>query len=276
MMGDFSKDMGMLASGLGLSNPNSGNDNQEASSQAAATQAQYQQNAINYLKQENLMPDQARTMLGQLYMGGKGSQTSMDSLKQSPLYQSVLASGAQGQEALARQAATGGGGLRSGTESNAMFNYNNQLHNQALQSSLSGLSGLAGTNYAPQIAQGMSGIGQTLAQGQIAAAQDKIALAQSNQAFNKNLVNTLIGGGEAAMKFSDARLKDKVTYQGKENGHSVYTWVWNDLALEKFGLKGDGCGVLAHEVEVKIPQAIKYVDGYRTVDYDMIGVKEHG
>ena len=276
MMGDFSKDMGMLASGLGLSNPNSGNDNQEASSQAAATQAQYQQNAINYLKQENLMPDQARTMLGQLYMGGKGSQTSMDSLKQSPLYQSVLASGAQGQEALARQAATGGGGLRSGTESNAMFNYNNQLHNQALQSSLSGLSGLAGTNYAPQIAQGMSGIGQTLAQGQIAAAQDKIDAAQSNQAFNKNLVNTLIGGGEAAMKFSDARLKDKVTYQGKENGHSVYSWVWNDLAREKFGLEGAGCGVLAHEVEIKIPQAIKYVDGYRTVNYDMIGVKEHG
>lgn len=254
----------------GLINPNSGQEAQDAANQAAATQAQYQQNAVNYLKQENVMPDQARTMLGQLYMGGKGSQTAMDSLKQSPLYQSVLASGAQGQEALARQAATGGGGLRSGTESDAMFNYNNQLQNQALQSSLSGISGLAGTNYAPQISQETAGIGQTLAQGQIGGVQAK-------QASNQSMLNTLISGGTAAaMAFSDARLKDKVTYQGKENGHSVYSWVWNDLACEKFGLEGDGYGVLAHEVETRIPQAIKYVDGYRKVNYKMIGVKEHG
>lgn len=193
MMGDITDVTGDIVNTAtgGLINPNAGKEAQDAANAAAQTSAAYQQQALDYLKQENVMPDQARTMLGKLYMGGEGSQQAMDSLQQSPLYQSVLSSGAQGQEALARQAATGGGGLRSGTEADAMFNYNTQLQNQALQSSVSGLSGLAGTNYAPQIAQGTAGVGQTLAQGQVGGVQSKIAA-------KTNLLNTLIGGAKAA------------------------------------------------------------------------------
>lgn len=251
----------------GLINPNAGEEAADAARAASQTQADYQNRALDYLKQENVMPEQARTQLGKLFMGGEGSADAMANLKQSPLYQSVLDTGAQGREALMRnQAMTGG--LRSGSTQDALYNFNTGLQQQALQSGIGGLQSLAGVNYTPQIAQTTAGIGQTLGQGIIGANQ-------SQNAANQQLLSTLLGGAQAAAAFSDRRLKQNIKYIGDENGHKTYTWTWNDLANDYFGLKGESRGVIADEVEKVMPEAISENAGFNMVNYDMIGV-QHG
>ena len=110
-----------------------------------------------------------------------------------------------------------------------------------------------------------SGIGQTLAQGQIGAAQNRL---QGSQANTQNLLNLANLGFTA----SDRRLKDNIQKVGVENGFNVYTWDWNEKA-NQLGLHGNGRGVIADEVKQVKPEAVKRHAGFDTVDYEMIGVK---
>jgi hypothetical protein len=107
-----------------------------------------------------------------------GQQDLIQQARTSPLYGAMMGGREAGEEAIMRRAGATGG-LRSGNVQEAMYDYNTQLQNQALLQSynqqLQGLQGLAGLpSYAPQIrtlGQGVSGAGQTIAQGQVAAGQ---------------------------------------------------------------------------------------------------------
>jgi len=58
-------------------------------------------------------------------------------------------------------------------------------------------------------------------------------------------------------------LKKNIEWVGTVNGHDVYTWEWNDLAIER-GVTDPTFGVIAQE----IPQEFTFTaDGYLMVDY---------
>lgn len=253
-----------------------GDDAADAAKDAAEIQAQAQQQALEYLKETERIPQQFREQallgLGGLYglEGGEGSQQELiDRAKMSPLYRAILGTGEAGEEAILRRAAATGG-LRSGDVQSALYDHTQQLQNRALLESynqqVQGLSGLAGLpSRAGEIAQYTAGIGQTLGQGQIAAAQ-------AEQAGLGLGINTLLGVGQIA--FSDRRLKEGVIKIGESGGLNIYAWQWNDEAAD-LGLTGDGFGVMADEVERILPNAVSEYQGYKVVDYGQIPTGEY-
>lgn len=252
-----------------------GDSSAKASIKASETQAAAQREALDYLKQINELPQEYRekalTQLGNYYgLGEPGAQEqAMSGLEQSPIYKAMMGGQAAGEEAILRnQAMTGG--LRSGNTQEALYDYNTQLQNQALlnayQDQVGGLAGLSGTeSYAPAIASNIAGIGQTLAQGQVAAAQAK-------QAGNQMGMGNMMGLAQLGLSaynsgiFSDPRLKKDIKPAGKKNGYNWYTWTWADAA-KALGLEGKGEGVMATEVEL---WRLGESNGYLTVNMEGI------
>ncbi len=238
----------------------------DASMAGAELAAGGQQNALDFLMSQSELPtqlrDQALTSLGGLYLGGEGGQEALANLQQSPIYGAVMSGLQNSEDAIMRNAAATGG-LRSGNVQNALSKNAQQLQNQALMQSMGGLNQLAGLNTnTNQIANTMSGIGQTLGQGQVA----------SGQALQTGLgmgLNTLGAVGQAF--FSDARLKESIHHIGDRNGIGIYTWIWNKDA-EKFGLKGEATGCIAQELEKTHPDLVGANNGYKTVN--MAAVQE--
>ena len=228
----------------------------DASRSAADTQAQYQREALNYLKQANAPALEARNFaLGGLmdYYGGN-QQGVVNQAMQSPFYQSMVG---QGEEAILRNAAATGG-LRSGGVQQALAQNSQNVLQSLVGQQLSGLGMLSGFNTgAENVANLTSGIGSTLAQGQVAGAQ-------AQQAGLGNLLNT---GLTAAAIFSDERLKDNVTFIGNKGAHRWYSWTWNKEA-EKLGLHGESEGVIAQEVEKYAPEHVDIRNGYKAVNYE--------
>lgn len=76
-------------------------------------------------------------------------------------------------------------------------------------------------------------------------------------------------GGVAGMAFSDIRLKENIRHVATdENGIRYHEWDWNDEAKEKFGLEGEGFGVIAQELfTTPYLSAIDTRDGYFAVHY---------
>lgn len=108
--------------------------------------------------------------------------------------------------------------------------------------------------------------------------QSQLADYNANQASSNNMMGGLFGlGGQALGGFlgspagsawlaSDARLKDNIEHIGEENGFPLYA----------FNYKGDNkryIGVMAQDVEQIMPDAVGQRDGYKTVNYGMIGVE---
>lgn len=257
--------MGFIGDFLG-----GGDDSAKAAKSAAKIQTDFQREALDYLKQTEALPQKFRegalTGLGNIYgLGAPGSQEEFFSnLERTPLYGAIMSGRDAGEEAILRNASVTGG-LRSGNTQYNLADYNTQLKNQALLTAyndqVSGLQGLAGLpSNANQIAASTAGIGQTLAQGQIAAAQAK-------QQGNQNMFNNAVGlAGLGAMVFSDLRLKDNVAKIGTSNGFNIYSWSWNEKASE-LGLYGDGVGVIAQEVEQTRPDLVVVINGYKAVNY---------
>lgn len=303
-----------------------GDDAAKASREASQLQAEYQQQALDYLKQQERLPtayrEQALQQLGSLYglpgapqqaapqqvapqslqgmapffqklfPGGLPSQgispqvgqplpsgaalpaegysplgrgEFIAGLREDPFYQELLGAG---EEAVLRGAAATGG-LRSGAASEALARSNQSILRGLYGERVAGLQGMAGLgSMAPQVAQTTAGIGQTLAQGQIGAAQAQQAGQQ--QAFGNIMGLGQLGLGIAGM-FSDSRLKDNLKLIGKYHGHNLYSWDWNEIAAT-FGLEGPDIGVLADEVKLKNPELISEQHGYLTVDYSKLGV----
>ena len=76
---------------------------------------------------------------------------------------------------------------------------------------------------------------------------------------------------------SDVRLKTNITPIGKANGFNLYSWDWNEKAIE-LGLGEQATyGVMAQEVIKTMPSAVHMADdGYYRVQYDKIFGKPSG
>lgn len=254
---------------------------EDKSEEAARIQAASQKEALDYLKETERLPQAYREgslqRLGSDYGfttdangnivsdGSTISQRAMDS----PFYQNAVK---VGEESILRNASTTGG-LRSGNTNEALAQTNQNAFLASYQNQLSGLQGMANLpSNANNIASNMSAIGQTQAAGIIGGANS--AAAQQQQ--NMNNIGTAASIGLSAWDtFSDERLKDDLVYLGEVNGHRTYSWVWNKNAAA-IGLHGMSSGVLAQEVEQINPGAVGECNGYKTVNYDAIGVPRHG
>lgn len=258
-----------------------GGGGDDSSEEAAAIQAQSQKEALDYLKQTERLPQAYRegslNKLGSDYgftIDANGNPVSDGSTiaeraQRSPFYTEAVRLGEEG--VLRNASATGG--LRSGNASEALANVNQQAYLASYQNQLSGLQGMANLpSNANNIAAQQSGIGQTQAAGIIGAANSQAAQQQANINNAGTAANI---GLQAWETFSDARLKSDIKYVGDVNGHRTYTWVWNELAAE-LGLSGPDWGVIADEVERTNPGAVSIRNGYKVVNYPLIGVEHHG
>ena len=290
---------------IGLTDSKAGERAAQASQQAAQTQSGFQQQALDYLKESQAPITEAQTgslgRLGNLATQGvnpyqlKSESQLLDNIDQSPLYQALMGGLQTGEESILRNQAMTGGYRSGGTRQNlarlgrdtanqallSVFGNRQQrdmqqagLDQQAFQNQLGLESTIMGLpSQVGNIAGLTSGIGQTLAQGQLAGAQSRL---QGSQANTQNLLNLgTLGLGFAGLprvNYSDRRLKDNIQKVGTENGHNVYTWRWNEKA-HQLGLHGVGKGVIADEVKKVKPEAVKRHAGFDTVDYEMIGVK---
>lgn len=112
--------------------------------------------------------------------------------------------------------------------------------------------------------------------------QNKIAQYNAKQAGSNNLTGSLFGlggsiaggfagspAGSAAIAglFSDMRLKENIVPIGEENGFPIYEFNYINIPEKRF------VGVMAQDVEKIMPEAISESEGFKTVNYDMIGVK---
>jgi hypothetical protein len=138
-----------------------------------------------------------------------GQQQLIQQAMESPLYGAMMGGREAGEEAIMRRAGATGG-LRSGNVQEAMYDYNTQLQNQALLQSyneqLQGLRGLAGLpSYAPQIASGMAGVGQTLGTGITGAgtsrAQGQVASGQAWQQGLQGITDIGLGALGTGIKY---------------------------------------------------------------------------
>lgn len=233
----------------------------DSAQQGAQISADAQREALNYLKQTEAVPQELResalTQLGGLFGLGGDSAGALSALKNSAAYQNILGSRQSGEQAILRNASATGG-LRSGNANDALARFTGDLEMSAFNAGLQGLQGLAQLpSNANNIAQMTGNIGNTLAQGRIAAGQAQ----QSG-------FGALLGAGTnlAAGIYSDARLKTNVKPAGERNGFPWYTWEWNDEAAS-LGLFGNDEGHMAHEVMQSRPDAISLKGDYLTVNY---------
>jgi hypothetical protein len=190
----------------------------------------------------------------------QGKAGFLQGLLEDPFYEMMLE---RGEEGILRNAAATGG-LRSGNTQDALYRANQDILRGLYDERVSGLQGLARLpSNANSIAQTTAGIGQTLGQGVIGAGQ-------ARQDAYGQLIN-LGASAAGAGGFSDGQLKKDIKYIGKNNGHSWYKWTWNELG-EKLGLSGESEGVMAEKVIKYMPEAVGERDGFKTVDYNMLGV----
>lgn len=262
--------MGGVVSGIGdaiggIFGGGGGGDAADASRDAAAIQAQYQREALNYLKETNQLPQQFRegalSQLGGLYGLEGGDPNAAQAIQSNPIFQATLGQLPQQEEAILRnQAATGA--LRTGATDAMLAENQRQNQLQAYQNTLGGLQGLAQlpTN-AGAIAQQTSNIGQTLGQGIVGAAQSRAA---GQQAGFGNLMGLGQLGLAAFSAFCDPALKSDAQKIGEMEGYSIYRWTWNDEAAS-LGLFGEGFGPMADEIERFEPERIEIRNGYKYV-----------
>lgn len=242
-----------------------GRSSEKAAGRAADTQAAAQREALDYLREVEEVPQQFRegalSRLGGLFGLPGGERGAVSAIERNPIFQATIGQLPQQEEAILRNASATGALRTGGTE--AMLAENQRQNRlQAFQNTMSGLQGLAGLpSYAPQIASGIAGIGETLAQGRIGGAM----------ARQEALGGLLQAGTRAATAaFSDLRLKDNVKPIGERYGHDWYEWDWNERAKVELGLTGKDQGVLAQDVAKVVPEAVGLSQGYLTVNYEML------
>lgn len=171
-----------------LADPTGAEAAADAAKGAAQEQAGYQQQALDYLKQQEQLPsafrEAALTRLGQQQgftldeQGNVIQDASYDPIsaaRQNPLYNAILGTRDAGEQSILRNASATGG-LRGGSTIGSLTDFNQQLEQNALlqaynqnQNQQNQLLGLPSN--ANQIANQTAGIGQTLAQGNLASSQ---------------------------------------------------------------------------------------------------------
>lgn len=112
--------------------------------------------------------------------------------------------------------------------------------------------------------------------------QNQMAQYNAKQAGSNNLISSLFGlggtlggsflgspAGSAAIAglFSDVRLKENIELVGEENGFPIYKFNYINIPEKTY------TGVMAQDVEKIRPEAVIESEGYKKVNYDMIGVE---
>jgi hypothetical protein len=245
-----------------------------ATQAAAKTAAAAQMAALDYLKQTEALPQQFRESALKLLGGGFGVEggASADkftrAIEGSPVYGALLGDEAQlTEDVLRSQSATGG--LRTGATEAMIADQLQRNRSNAFMGALSGIQGLARIpSNATQIAQGMTDIGMTQAQGIQGAAQaQQIAQQQGFQ--------NLVGLGQLGVStlsvpgmfpaFCDPQLKSNAKKIAVIDGIQIYEWDWNEEAA-KLGLTGKGYGPMADEIKKIWPDRVTERDGYMYVE----------
>jgi len=272
--------MGFVMDMLGLGD-DPGQAAADASIQGSQITAQYQQDALDYLKEREELPQELREGALKGFAGaygvpgGEGNQQQyIDQALASPLYGAIMGGKEAGEDAIMRSASATGG-LRSGNVQSNMYGYNVQLENQALLQSynqqMQGLQGLAQIpSNANNIAQQTGAIGQTYGQGQIGAAQALQTGGQQGAGNMMGLANLGIQAYSSGM-FSDRRLKKNIKKIGAYKGFNVYSWDWNIVA-QKMGMTGSTIGCMADEVYTQVKEAVTMKNLFMFVDYRRIGI----
>ena len=252
----------------------------KATERAAQTQAGAQQEALEYLREREALPQQFRegalTQLAGLYGLGDeadpfaGQTALIERARQSPLYQAIMGTQGAAEDALRRQAAATGAGIRGGDFAGAAGRLAQNLEQEALLKAygqqVEGLTGLAQLpSGASGIASLMSGIGATEAAGISGAAQAR----QKGLMDLLKLAGQAAGGAAGMGMFSDIHLKTNIRNLGQRNGHNWYGWEWVDEAKE-LGLSGYAEGYMAHEIAATHPEALSTRDGYLMIDMQQL------
>lgn len=130
-----------------------------------------------------------------------------------------------------------------------------------------------GTGIAQSQANTAIGTGSNVANllTDIGAARAGGIIGQAN-AQQQGISNILQLGAMALPFFSDSRLKSNAEKIDHKNGFDIWSWEWNEVAKEKFGLQGKATGVMVSDVLEKKPDAVSIEDGFAKVDYKAIGV----
>jgi len=77
------------------------------------------------------------------------------------------------------------------------------------------------------------------------------------------------GSAAVASMFSDKRLKQNIEPVGIVGPHALYKFEYNQDWLPK----GQFIGVLAQDVEEYMPEAVSEINGFKAVNYDMLGLE---
>lgn len=246
-----------------------GDDAANASIAAANVQADYQREALNYLKEREAVPQQYReAALNQMagaygLPGGATGGEFLQRAQASPIYQAIMGDLPQMEEAVLRnQSATGA--LRTGSADLMLAENQRKLRGQALGGVMQGIQGMAQLpSLTPAIASQIGGIGQTLAQGQVAAAQAQQSGQQQGFGNLMGLGNLGLGMYNSGM-FCDPALKSNAVKIGEIDGVQIYEWDWNEEAAN-LGLYGKGQGPMADEIKRFWPNRVIEVNGYMFV-----------
>lgn len=115
------------------------------------------------------------------------------------------------------------------------------------------------TGTAQQVSPLLQDIGNIRSAGRVGAATAEAAGTQ-------NLIQT------AGLLFSDERLKENIKPKGRKNGSEWFSWTWNKLAMDLFGLEGISNGVIAQNVIKTHPGSVIMDRGYMKVNYTALGV----
>jgi len=262
--------MGMGAGGMGMGGPGGGygegGEFGGPGSAAAARQADYLQQGLDYAQEAQAIPREAReAAILQLQQrsglgGGQGRGARMQEISQGGEFQSALLRGEE--NVLRNQAATGG--PRGGNSRDSLQRFEQDLLSDMYNQEGQELNQLAFgmPDNSGQIAGMYGDIGQTYAQGDIADAQMYQQNLQNRQNMGMGLI-TGLGG----LLFSDPSLKKSIRVIGEYKGLDLCKWTWNK-AGEAAGMVGEAIGVMADEVKRVYPHLITEVDGKMAVDYE--------
>lgn len=228
---------------------------------AANIAAQSQREALDFYKEATAPQREAQALAMPLYTEAVLDPTAaLTKATESPLYQAQL----QAAEESALRGMSATGGLRSGAAVSGLADVGQRAQMNAYNQYMSGLANLSGLDTgATNVANMMSGIGQTQAQGIAAAGQAQQAAAGQQAG--------ILGAGLGALgmfAMSDIALKDDVSFFDNTPvpGINRYFWKWNDKASD-IGLSGEDSGFIAQEVEKVWPELVAtHESGYKMIN----------
>ena len=296
--------MGGITDAIGGIFGGGGDDGADAARDAAGIQAQYQREALEYLKEREAIPQQYRegalTTLAGLY-GLPGGQVDVGSGSQ-PSYGGGMIGGlmneiSQGQDgrtidvqpanssaAMARlmssplyQATLGNLGeqedaiLRNQSATGGLRSGGTDLmlaENQRRNRLEATQRALGGLQQMAGLPSNASQIAQQTSNIGQTLGQGIIGAEQSAQAGQQAGFGNLMGLGQLGLSafaaFCDPALKENVKKIGEAGGYNIYEWDWNEKA-QAMGAVGKGVGPMADEIERFEPERIEIRNGYKYV-----------